>query len=487
METFRSGPYGIERRGEFTYVIPRQGRMLTDGVIYSDAGLFEASLKDGCPVQVANVAHLPGIVGPSIAMPDIHSGYGFPIGGVAAFDADEGVVSPGGVGYDINCGVRVLTSRISREELAGREDDLLESLYRAVPAGVGSKRSDLGIDRPLFEACMLSGAAAAVDAGFGGSEDLGHIEGGGLVAGADPGAVSSKAFQRGSVQLGTLGSGNHFVEVGYVDKILDEAAAAAFGIILSQVTVTVHTGSRGFGHQICEDAVRSLRNAPEFKALDVPDRQLCCAPIQSPRGKAYLAAMAAAANFAFANRQIITQMVREGFNRALRGGGRDRTLDLLYDVAHNIAKFEEHKVEGRTRRVLVHRKGATRAFPPGHPELTVEAFRKHGQPVIVPGDMGRYSYILAGIAEGGAGAFLSSAHGAGRTMSRSKAKATETAGRVLKDLKKAGVKVRAVSKSTVVEECPAAYKDVAHVVRVLEKARLARPIARLKPLLVVKG
>jgi len=249
----------------------------------------------------------------------------------------------------------------------------------------------------------------------------------------------------------------------------------------------VHTGSRGFGHQICDDAVRTLRNAPEFRALAIPDKQLCCAPIRSPRGKAYLAAMAAAANFAFANRQIITQMVREAFNRTLRGGGRDRTLALLYDVAHNIAKFEEHRVAGKTRRVLVHRKGATRAFPPGHPELTVDAFRKHGQPVIVPGDMGRYSFILVGSPEGGAGTFLSSAHGAGRTMSRSRAKASETAGRVLKQLEKEGVRVRAVSKANLVEECPAAYKDVAHVVRVLEKAGIARPVARLKPLLVVKG
>jgi tRNA-splicing ligase RtcB (3'-phosphate/5'-hydroxy nucleic acid ligase) len=461
--------------------------MRTEGVIYSDSELFALSAKDGCPVQVANVAHLPGIVGPALAMPDIHLGYGFPIGGVAAFDADEGVVSPGGVGYDINCGVRLLTSSLDREDVRGLEEGLIDALFKAVPAGVGSRRTDLGIGGNLFEACMVSGASAATEAGFGERSDVDRIEGGGKLAGADPGKVSPRAFKRGAVQLGTLGSGNHFVEVGCVDEIYNEAAAAAFGLVTGRVTVMIHTGSRGFGHQICDDALRELKNSPAFRKLDLPDRQLCCAPIRSPAGEAYLAAMAAAANFAFANRQIITHTVREAFSRALRGGGRDRSLDLLYDLAHNIAKFEDHEFEGRRRRLLVHRKGATRAFPPGHPELTAPAFLEHGQPVILPGDMGRYSYVLAGRREGGVRTFFSSAHGAGRVMSRKQAKTAVTAGQVLKDLKERGITLRAASKGTIVEENPRAYKDVAAVARVLRKAGIADPVARIRPFLVVKG
>jgi len=488
MKTYQCGSYRIERRDDWCYVIPRQGRMRTEGVIIADRALFKAALQDGCPVQVANVAHLPGIVGPAIAMPDIHSGYGFPIGGVAAFDADTGVVSPGGVGYDINCGVRVLLSDIDREELRSHENDLIDALFRGVPSGVGSRRSDLGMTETFFEACLVRGARAVVEKGYGTGGDLDHIEGGGLLDGADPAHVSSRAFKRGLPQLGTLGSGNHFVEVGYVDEIYDDEIAAAMGLRSAQVTVTIHTGSRGLGHQICDEAVRSLRNDSEFKALKLPDRQLCCAPIRSRQGQAYLSAMAAAANFAFANRQIITAMVRVSLEQTLRRHRKDTGLTLLYDVAHNIAKFEEHDVDGRRRSLLVHRKGATRAFPPGHPDLArVPAFQQHGQPVIVPGDMGRYSYLLVGRPRSTALTFHSSAHGAGRVMSRSKAKTSTTAGAVLEDLAGEGITIRAASKSTVVEEAPGAYKDVAQVVRALRKARIAEPVARLKPLLVVKG
>jgi len=487
MDSFQSGPYRIEQRSDHCFVVPPQGGMLTEGVIFANAALFRAALKDGCPVQVANVAHLPGIVGASIAMPDIHSGYGFPIGGVAAVDGIDGMVSPGGVGYDINCGVRLLASRLMREDLAGLEDGLLDAFYRAVPAGVGSSRKDLGIKADFFEACLLSGAAAATEAGFGDDTDLDQIEGNGAIEGADPSQVSKHALRRGLSQLGTLGSGNHFIEAGYVDRIYDETTASAFGLALSRVTVTVHTGSRGFGHQVCQDAVRDLRNSREFKALGLPDKQLCCAPIGSRRGQGYLAGMAAAANFAFANRQIITHMVRQAFSRALRGGGRDRTLDLVYDLAHNIAKFEDHEVGGSRRRVLVHRKGATRAFPPGHPDLRGTVFFDHGQPVLVAGDMGRYSYVLVGQRSAGPNTFMSSAHGAGRTMSRKAAKTSTTAGRVLESLGKSGTRVRAASKATLVEEYPEAYKDVAHVVDVLGQAGIARPVARLRPLVVIKG
>ena len=488
METYQSGRYRVEREGEYRYVIPRQGGMRTRGIILASSRIFEAVLKDGCVTQVANVAHLPGIVGDALAMPDIHSGYGFPIGGVAAFDADDGVVSPGGVGYDINCGVRLLASRLERDEIRDLlSDDLLDALFSAVPAGVGSKRKDLGISRDLMESCLVDGAAAAVEAGFGDPADLERIESQGRLEGAEPGEVSSRAWQRGIVQLGTLGSGNHFVEVGFVERVLDQERASAFGLEAGQVTVMIHTGSRGFGHQVCEDAVSRLRNATWLKSLDLPDRQLCCAPIQSKMGRSYLAGMAAAANFAFANRQFITQKVREAFNRKVRGGGRDTTLDLVYDLTHNIAKFETHTIEGKGRRVLVHRKGATRSFPAGHAELTLPEFREHGHPVLVPGDMGRCSYVLAGLAQGEALSFCTSAHGAGRAMSRGKAKASTTAGKVLKELKRARVLVRSVSKSTIVEECPQAYKNVEDVVAVLERTGMARPVARLRPLLVVKG
>ena len=471
----------------YRWEIPQHGAMRVPARIYATADMITAIHEEEAFKQLTNVAQLPGILKAAMAMPDIHWGYGFPIGGVAAFDVKEGVISPGGVGYDINCGVRLLASRLTRDDIAGFEDGLLDALQGAVPAGVGSSRKDLGIKADLFEACLLSGAAAAVEAGFGETTDLQQIEDQGAIAGADPGHVSNHARRRGLTQLGTLGSGNHFVETGFVDRVYDEETAAAFGLRPSLVTVTVHTGSRGFGHQVCQDAVRDLRNAPEFKALDLPDKQLCCAPIGSRRGQGYLSGMAAAANFAFANRQIITHMVREAFSRALRGRGRDRTLDLVYDLAHNIAKFEEHHVDGAPRRVLVHRKGATRAFPAGHRELKGTAFFERGQPVLVPGDMGRYSYVLVGQPTCGTNTFLSSAHGAGRTMSRKAARTAVTAGRVLDALKKGGTRVRAASKSTLVEEYPEAYKDVAHVVDVLHKAGIARPVARLRPLVVIKG
>lgn len=484
---FTGQGYSIEQRDESRYYIPKQRKMRTEGLIFSSEQLIEGVLQDGCATQVANVAHLPGIVGLSMAMPDIHQGYGFPIGGVAAFDAEEGIVSPGGVGYDINCGVRIYTSGLERDALAGREEKLVDALFEAIPSGVGSKRKDISSDDEFLNDCIEAGAQAAVEAGFGTQADLEHIEAKGRIEGADPSRMSPKALARGKPQLGTLGSGNHFVEVGVIDQILNPELAAAFGMEDGRLTVAVHTGSRGFGHQVCDDYLRILAKSDVMKKHDIPDRQLCCAEIRSKQGQRYLSAMAGAANFAFANRQIIGHFVQRVFKKTFKGGKHDARLRLLYDLAHNIAKFEKHEIDGRERNLLVHRKGATRAFPPGHPDLTDPIFHKFGQPVFLPGDMGRYSFVLAGTREGARLTFGSSAHGAGRVMSRHKAKQTTNYKQVSKDLSKRGVKVRAASKGTLVEEMPHAYKDVAEVVDVVKQARLGEPVARIRPLLVVKG
>lgn len=476
--------YMLEERGDGCYVIPKQRKMRTEGLIFSSERLIEGVLSDGCAAQVANVAHLPGIVGYSMAMPDIHQGYGFPIGGVAAFDAEEGIVSPGGVGYDINCGVRIYTSKLDDSDLKGREDLLADGIFQSVPSGVGSKRKDTQHD--LLEPCLVDGARAAVEAGFGHAEDLEHIEAGGRIEGAEPSQVSPRAQQRGRPQLGTLGSGNHFVEVGAVDQVLNPAVARAFGLEQGRITVAVHTGSRGFGHQVCDDYLRVLANSEVMKRYEIPDRQLCCARIDSKQGRRYLSAMAAAANFAFANRQIIGHFVQKVFKKVL-SKKKDTHIHLLYDLAHNIAKFEEHEVDGKVKRLLVHRKGATRAFPPGHPELKNPVFSQHGQPVFIPGDMGRYSYVLAGTRSGAALTFGSSAHGAGRLMSRHQAKRTTTHKAVMDDLQSKGIRLRAASKGTVVEEMPEAYKDVADVIEVVKRAGLGEPVARIRPLIVVKG
>ncbi|MBU0753880.1 MAG: RtcB family protein [Planctomycetes bacterium] len=479
--------YVVEARGKGAFVIPKQRGMRTNGLIFSSDQMIEDVLRDGCTTQVANMAHLPGIVGDAMAMPDIHQGYGFPIGGVAAFDADKGVVSPGGVGYDINCGVRIYTSLLTRDDLAGKETALADAVCKAVPAGVGSKRKDMGDTSELLKAVLEDGAIAAVESGFGSSEDLDHIEAGGKISPADPKAVSPKAFTRGAPQLGTLGSGNHFVEVGYVDRILNPEIAQAFGLEMDGVTVAVHTGSRGFGHQICDDYLRVLARSEIMKKFEIPDRQLCCARIGSNEGQRYLAAMACAANYAFGNRQIIGYFVSQVFKRLFKKSGADHRIRLLYDLAHNIAKFEDHEVDGRSRRLLVHRKGATRAFPPGHSELTHPLYKKFGQPVFIPGDMGRYSFVLAGTHEGASRTFGSSAHGAGRRLSRHQAKKTTTYNAVLSDLKERGVEVRAATKGTMVEEMPHAYKDVADVMEVVVQAGLGAPVARIRPLVVVKG
>jgi len=470
----------------YRWEIPREGRMRTRGLIFCSQEMLPMLQEDQSLQQVANVATLPGIVGPSLAMPDIHWGYGFAIGGVAAFDLDSGIVSPGGVGYDINCGVRLLRTRLSREDAAPRMKTLVDALFANIPSGVGSRRQDFKLTGAAFKKVLKDGARWAVEEGFGDASDLPHIEAGGAIPGADPELVSDFALNRGKDQLGTLGSGNHFVEVGYLDEIYDAALAAQLGLFPDQVTAIVHTGSRGLGHQVCEDYIKVMLKAAAKYGIELPDRQLCCAPITSPEGQRYLAAMAGAANFAFANRQLITHWVRESFEQVFQMGPRDLGLELVYDVCHNSAKMETHAVEGKPRKLCVHRKGATRAFPPHHPEVP-EAYRATGQPVLIPGDMGRYSYVLVGTPKALEETFGSTCHGAGRLMSRHQAKKVARGRSIIQELAAQGIVVRGAGRGTIDEEISEAYKDVSGVVDVVHSAGIARKVARLKPLGVIKG
>ncbi len=471
---------------EYRWLVPKSGKMRTEGLVFLDRKLLQLVLKDGSLSQVANVAWLPGIVGRSLAMPDMHQGYGFPIGGVAAFDPDDGIVSPGGVGYDINCGVRLLRSALRREEVADRMDLLVNGLFAHIPTGVGSRQKYLRLNQTALDKVLAEGAAWAVKNGFGRPEDLLHIEEGGVLGWAVADMVSARAKERGSPQLGTLGSGNHFVEIGFVEKVYDEELCRGIGLFVNQITVIIHTGSRGLGHQVCSDYLRILQDAPRKYGFVLPDRELCCAPIRSREGEEYMAAMAAAANFAFANRQIITQGVRDTFAQVL-GIGDDRLrLDLVYDVCHNIAKFEEHVVNDEKRLLVVHRKGATRAFPAHHPKVPA-AYQSTGQPVLIPGDMGRYSYVLVGADKAMRETFGSACHGAGRVMSRHAAKKIARGHNVIAELAAAGIIVRGAGRGTIVEEIPQAYKDVEDVVRVVHEAGIARKVARLRPLGVIKG
>ncbi len=476
----------IERLDRTRWRIPRHGAMRVDGIVFASEALLRDLRDDPTLEQVANVACLPGIVGASLAMPDAHWGYGFAIGGVAAFDVEEGVVSPGGVGYDINCGVRLLRSDIERARAAARMKELVDSLFQAIPTGVGSHRRDEGLDEKEEKDLLRRGAPWAVERGFGWESDLECIEAGGCLPGADPAAVSERALERGRSQLGTVGSGNHFVEVGFVEEIFEEKAAETMGLREGAVTVLIHSGSRGFGYQVCDDAVKGMVQVAAKYGIELPDRQLCCAPLGSPEADRYLAAMACAANYAFANRQRMAHGVRQAFERTFGMGPRDHGLRTVYDVCHNIAKFETHEVEGRPRRVCVHRKGATRAFPPGHPDLPAR-YRAIGQPVLIPGDMGRCSYVLAGAEGSMERSFGSACHGAGRVMSRTAAKRAARGRSLLRELSDRGVTVRSAGMATVAEEMPEAYKDVSEVVEVVHDAGLARKVARLVPLGVIKG
>ncbi|KAF0182951.1 MAG: tRNA-splicing ligase RtcB [Nitrospirae bacterium] len=458
--------------------------MRTDGMIFVDE-VLQRDLEKGSIEQVANVATLPGIVGNSMAMPDVHQGYGFPIGGVAAFDLNEGVISPGGVGYDINCGVRLIRSNLTKPDVMPKMRELVESLYTSIPSGVGSKgRIRLGErDR---EHILLKGARWAVEQGYGERADLEHCESGGCMDGADPSGISAKAYERGKAQQGTLGSGNHFVEVQYVDEIFDEAAAGVLGVFPNQITVMIHTGSRGFGHQVCTDFLEVMGRAVEKYGITLPDRELACAPFSSSESRAYFAAMKASANYAWANRQCLTHWTREIFYSLFRMTPREAGMTLVYDVAHNIAKVEEHRVNGVDRKLVVHRKGCTRAFPPNHPELPVR-YRPIGQPVLIPGDMGRASYVLLGTHKAMNETFGSTCHGAGRLLSRHQAIRQAKGRAIWREMEDKNVLVRAAGRETLAEEMPEAYKNVSNVVDVVHNAGISKKVARLRPLGVIKG
>jgi tRNA-splicing ligase RtcB len=466
--------------------IPKQGGMQVPGRIYSNRRMIEELRDDPSLTQVQNVAHLPGIVGYSLAMPDIHWGYGFPIGGVAAVDADEGVVSPGGVGYDINCGVRLIRTKLRYDDVIDRAEHLADAIFAAVPAGVGSEGAIPTLSQGDLKRVVGEGAEWARREGFASQADIDHTEERGRLQMADPDAVSERAYARGRKQLGTLGSGNHFLEVGRVDEIYSPDDAAALGLEIGQVTAIIHSGSRGLGHQTCDDHLRAMGPASIRYSIKLPDRQLAAVPIQSAEGRAYLAAMAGAANFAWCNRQIMMHLAERAFLETFAIGERDLGFSLVYDVCHNIAKFEDHLVEGKTRRVLVHRKGATRAFPAGHPALP-PAVRATGQPILIPGDMGRYSFVAIGQEAAMRETFGSTCHGAGRMMSRSQAKKNSRGRDLIAELRQMGVTIRFTGHGTVAEEMPAAYKDVAEVVDVMDAAKVSKKVARLKPFLVVKG
>lgn len=481
-----SGP--LEKIDDYRWLIPRSYKqgMRTDGLIYAQEKSIPKIKEDASPEQVANVACLPGIVGYSMAMPDIHWGYGFPIGGVAAFDVKEGIISPGGVGYDINCGVRILRTNLTLKDVKPLLPQLIDEIFRNVPAGVGSE-GKIRVNMEELREVMIKGARWAVEKGYGWKRDLEHTEERGEMEGADPHKVSHRAMERGRQQLGTLGSGNHFLEVQVVSEIFDAKIAKAMGIEeVGQITIMIHTGSRGFGHQICDDYVKQLVQVAQHYKIYLPDKQLACAPFSSPEGRAYFSAMVCAANYAWANRQCITHWVREAFEKVFKKSAEELGLELIYDVAHNIAKVEEHMVNGKKREVVVHRKGATRAFAPGHP-LIPSDYKEIGQPVIVPGDMGRASFLLVGTEQAMKETFGSTCHGAGRLMSRAQASRSVRGQEVKRRMEEQGILVRAASYATLTEEIPEAYKDVEEVVNTCQGAGISLKIAKLKPLAVIKG
>jgi len=478
----------LEKLDDYRWRIPRDESLgrVTDGLVYADEVLMRDLRSDPALTQVQNVACMPGIVGCAMAMPDCHYGYGFPIGGVAAFDVAEGVISPGGVGYDINCGVRLLRTGLEEQDVRNRLDALCDHIFREIPAGVGQK-GKVRLKEGELRRVLEQGSGWAVAQGYGVPADLEATEEGGCLDGADADALSERAIKRGLPQLGTLGSGNHFIEIQRVDRIYDPEAAARMGIEAEgQVVVMVHTGSRGLGYQVCDDSLKPMQRAAEKYGISLPDRQLACAPVDSPEGQRYYSAMACAANYGWANRQIITHWIREAFERVLGMGLATIGLQLVYDVAHNVAKFEDHDVGGERRRLCVHRKGATRAFGPGRPEVPA-AWRDLGQPVIVPGDMGTASYLLLGTEGAMRETFGSPCHGAGRVMSRKAATKRRHGREVQAELEAQGVRVRSAGLKTLAEEAPYAYKDVDRVVTVTHEAGISRRVARMTPMAVVKG
>ncbi|MCD6195271.1 MAG: RtcB family protein [Staphylothermus sp.] len=459
--------------------------MRVDGILFADEYLLQKAREDLSLVQLANVACLPGILLAAYAMPDVHQGYGFPIGGVAGFDVEEGVISPGGVGYDINCGVRVLRTDLDVDDVRPKLKELVDTIFRNVPSGVGAT-GKLRLSFSELDEVLNRGVEWAIENGFGWPEDMEHIEERGSWRVADASKVSRRAKQRGHNQLGTLGAGNHFLEIQVVDKIYDPEAAEVMGITHEgQVTVMIHTGSRGLGHQVASDYLLIMERAMRKYGIRPPDRELASLPFKSPEAQDYFKAMAAAANFAWTNRQIITHWTRESFKKVFHKDPEDLGLKLIYDVAHNIAKVEEHVVDGKRYKVVVHRKGATRAFPPGHPEIPKD-YQSIGQPVLIPGSMGTASYILVGTKKG-ARTWHSAPHGAGRWMSRGAAIRTYRPERVVEELSRKGVILRAATRRVISEEAPGAYKDVDRVVLVAHKVGIAKLVVRLKPIGVVKG
>jgi tRNA-splicing ligase RtcB len=482
-----AGP--LEKVGDRLWKIPKSYRedMRVDGLIFADDVLIEQIRKDQGPEQVANVATLPGIQKASLAMPDIHWGYGFCIGGVAATDPEAGgVISPGGVGYDINCGVRLLRSDLAWDEIKSQIRPLVEQLFRDIPTGVGQS-GHYKFDKPKLLQLLEQGSSYVIDLGYGTERDLEFTEAGGRLEGADPSRVSDRAITRGYDQCGTLGSGNHFLEVQVVDRVHDKTAAEAMGLFEGQITVLIHSGSRGLGYQVCDDHLAMFKNAPKKYGFTLPDWQLACAPVHSPEGGAYLGAMRAAANYAWCNRQLLTHQAREVFARIFQKPWQKLGMDLVYDVAHNIAKMEHHDIGGgRNKNVCVHRKGATRAFPAGHPEIP-EAYSGVGQPVIIPGSMGTASWVLVGQPGSMEQSFGTTCHGAGRQMSRTAAVKLAGNRRIDKELDALGIIAKARGHKGLAEEQPAAYKDVDFVVDVVDRAGISKKVARLRPIGVIKG
>jgi len=479
----------LEKLDNFRWKLPQtyKSGMRVPGLIYANESLLPGILNDKALEQVANVAFLPGIAKYSLAMPDIHWGYGFSIGGVAATDPDNGgVISPGGVGYDINCGVRLVRSDLTQDDLKPRLEILVNALFNNIPSGVGSS-GNIRASAKDEEEIFLKGAAWAIKKGYGVEEDLEHTEDKGSIEGADPSKVSKRAYERGKDQSGTLGSGNHFLEIQVIDEIYDEKKAEAFGLFKGQVTVMIHSGSRGLGYQICDDYVKGMISCLGKYNIGVPDRQLAAAPLNSPEGRAYLSAMKCAANYAWTNRQCLMHLARNVFEKVFNKSWNSLGLGLVYDVAHNIAKMEKHVVDDKQKILCVHRKGATRAFPPGHIDLP-EQYKYAGQPVIIPGDMGTVSYVLAGAPGAMQETFGSTCHGAGRRLSRSSATKACHGRQIDKELfNKSGIIVRAKTRTTLAEEVPEAYKDVNEVVDVVHGAGLSVKVARMRPLGVIKG
>ena len=478
----------LNRIDDYRWEIPPSYKagMRVPGLIFASESMLSHIWEEQVFQQVANVAFLPGIVGHSLAMPDIHWGYGFPIGGVAATRVDDGVISPGGVGFDINCGVRLLRTNLIEEEVRPRIDRLIAELFTSIPSGLGSK-GKIRVSEKELDEVLVKGSRWAIEKGYGEAEDIALTEEQGCFKGANPDKVSSRAKKRGIPQLGTLGSGNHFLEIDVVEEIYDQEAATAMGIIgHGQVLVLIHTGSRGFGHEVCSNYVSLLGEAVKRYGISLPDRQLACAPVNSPEGQDYLQAMACAANYAWTNRQCIAHWTRESFVKVFGKSQRELGMEQIYDVAHNIAKLEEYSIGGKKHTLCVHRKGATRAFPAGHPDIP-DIYRNIGQPVLIPGDMGRCSYIALGTETAMKETFGSTCHGAGRVQSRAAAKRSLKGVDIARALAARGITVKTGSVSSLAEEASEAYKDVNEVVEVTDKAGISRKVTRIVPIGVIKG